>query len=1414
METYSAFHCHSVYSLLDGAAQLKAYFQRADELGLPSISISDHGNIHHVIDAYETAKDFKVKYVPGAELYQARQTRHDRDELERAGKATDELDQRGPLHLSVVAQNMQGFKNLVRLSSDSWTGGYYGKPRVDHELLEKHGSGLIILSGCLNGELAQALMRNDLAAAKQSILLMQDAVGKDNYYVEVMSHGIQEEELVLKAVASIAKKAGIKVIPTIDSHYVHREDAELHDISLCQPEGTKVLRSIKPSKLGLEKAVSVPVEVQSIPIEDIQVGDKVVTWSRSPRRGTMNKTGATVTAISSRMYRGSLVNIQTSQGHSSSYTPDHICVARLDSDSVKPFVVYLMRKNHQYRIGITKFRRSKGVKGLFGPIQRAKDLGADAVWILKACDTHEEVLLEEAWLGHKFNIPTLLYHPYIQKSRNSKHQIPVSEFWNRVGDNTTNAAICLRAYGRDIRYPIWDDSIDFFRMRHPQYIRACNLIDGMMVCVPKDLRLPYSGLTYDGTNVWQAISVSYKPYNGPVYSIEVDKTHTYVADEIVTHNCLGTGALQSDENRFKFYNDQFYLKSYAEMAKLFPEEWLRNTIELNEKIQAPDLELKEFQFPIYDYDGDHFSYLRELTYKGLKKQYGEITKEIEDRVEYELGVIYRMGFVDYMLIVWDIIEWCHRNGIYASARGSAAGAVVSYALGITVVDPIRFKLLFERFLIEGRKTMPDIDVDVDEDRREEVINYLRTKYGISRVANICNFSTIKARAAIRDSARVLGYEYAIGDKLANLIPPPVQGFDKTLEEAFEEVEDLRKSYETDPDAKRVLDAAKGLEGLIRQTGVHAAGVLITPGPLTDFMPVMQKPNKDGSAGPIITQWNGKQVESLGLLKIDILGLKNYSIIDKTLKSVKRRKGVELNMDKLPLDDRKTYELLCSGDTSTVFQIGASGISNLTYEIQPQQLEDLMAVIALYRPGPLGSHMDRSYLSRKNGGNVTYAHPSLKEAFEDTYGLMIYQEQILSVAEKLAGYSVMERDGLRRLVGKKEKDKIKLARGEFVDRCVSHSGIATAQANRIFDEIEFFGAYGFNRGHSAAYAYLGYQTAYLKAHFPADYMAAVISCMDDVERAGEHVNNAKRLGLEVIGPSINTSDRDFTVIDDDTIQYGMKTIQGLGDAALDKILNSERGYYNLYDWLRRTHVDILNKSLIEHLLFAGALDELMPEQDNKLTKREDRIHLLNAEAKELGSYITEHPLKGIWSFLENDITHTVAEIGMLPEKTNVMIAGLVVSKDVRYSKRDNKMFIFFQVQDLTGTIDVAAFSQSAEKYKDVAVGDIVLMRGPISHERKLIGEEEAKKSKITLYECRTPQLPEYSIGESIELRFKKKPTPYTLDKILGIIEGNPGDSYVTIRYPVDKFELTYKVVKPTNTKVKEQLEMMVLSENVL
>ena len=1485
MKTYSAFHLHSVYSLLDGFAQLKSYFARADELKLPSISISDHGNIHHVIDAYEISKDYEVKYIPGAELYQARQTRFHRDDLERSGKASDELGQRGPYHLSAISQNMDGFKNLIKLSSNSYTEGFYGKPRVDHDLLDKHGKGLILLSGCLNGEVSQHLLIDDYRGAVEAAYRMQSFVGKDNFYIEVMSHGIPEEETVLKRLISVAREVDAKIIPTIDSHYVHKHEAPLHEISLC----------------------------------------------------------------------------------------------------------------------------------------------------------------------------------------------------------------------------------------------------------------------------------------------------------------LGTGTTLLDEKRFKFYNDQFYLKAYDEMAKLFPAEWLQNTLELNEKIDAPDFELKEFQFPVFNYDGDHYEYLRDLTYKGLKVHYGEITRELEDRVEYELGVIRRMGFVDYMLIVWDIIEWCHNNGIYASARGSAAGAVVSYALGITAVDPIRFKLLFERFLIEGRVAMPDIDVDVDEDRRDEVIEYLRTKYGVNRVAHICNFYEIKPRSAIRDAARVLGKEYAVGDKLANLIPPPVQGFEKTMTEAFNEVSELRELYEQDTECKEVLDAAKGLEGLIRQTGVHAAGILVTPGPLTDYMPIMQRPNKDGSDGPITTQWNGKQVESLGLLKIDILGLKNYTIIDKTLKSVKRRKGIDIDMNNLPLDDRKAYELLCSGDTTTIFQIGASGISNLTYEIQPKQLEDLMAVIALYRPGPLGSHMDRTYLARKNGSKVTYWHPKLEEDFKDTYGLClaadqtiltldgpipicdvtigqellgedgqpgfiskkiytgikrvmevhlsngrcircsedhlfltpkgwvkakdldgqavaasfnfspfysgessniplaivlagmiaegylptkssysfynndkairnafidallfsfldvkvkeefltrcwrvtitknnnhrthslktlfkdlglegktshtkfipnqvysfdfntrlafigmyiscdghvqhnavnirtvskqlieqlhdllhsigcfavitqdadgyylhirdfwfyntfikpfvigdkatvevdavselgvydysiirthfeqsklttrqwskstgisrsllnrkqslikrstanklwlydkhlyvkasvrytnnytemydievdgshsfiagsaivhncIYQEQILAVADKLGGYSIPDRDGLRKLVGKKEKEKIKLARGEFVDRCTKHSKISTQLANKIFDEIEFFGAYGFNRGHSAAYAYLGFQTAYLKAHYPADYMAAVISCMDDVEKAGEHVNNAKRLGLEIIGPSINTSERDFTVVDDYTIQYGMKTIQGLGIAALDKILNAERNYINTYDWLRRMHPELLNKSLIEHLLFSGALDELVVEQEEKLIKRADRIEILNAEAKELGSYITEHPLQGVWSFLSQEVSHTISEVTSLQDRTVVMLAGLVISKDIRYSKKDRKMFIFFQLQDLSGVIEVAAFSKAAEAYKDIAVGDIVLMRGPISHERKLIGEEVAKKSKLTLWECRSPQLPEYSLGEPIELKFKTKPSPYILGKILDIIEKNPGDSPVILTYPTDQFRLTYKMVKPTSTKVKDQLEMAVLYDS--
>lgn len=1103
MKTYSPYHLHSSFSLLDSCGKLENYFKRAKELNLPSLSFSDHGNLHHVIDAYDLSKEYEIKYSAGIELYQARKTRFDKDDEERAAAATDELQQRGPLHLSAIAANGDGLNSLIKLSSEAYLNGQFVKPRVDFPLLEFYNDGLIILSGCLNGAVNQHLLRNDYDGAVETATQFQDIVGKDNYFIEVMLHGIEEETWVFKQLVQIAKTIDAKIIPTIDAHYVNKDDYLVHDISLC----------------------------------------------------------------------------------------------------------------------------------------------------------------------------------------------------------------------------------------------------------------------------------------------------------------VSTGSRIHDEKRFRFHGDQFYLKSYEEMATLFPEEWLQNTLDLNDRIESLNLELKEFKFPKFDYDGDTYQLLYDLVQKGIRNRYGELTPIIEERLAYELGVIQRMGFVDYILIVWDIINWAHEQGILANARGSAGGSLVVYVLGITNVDPILYDLRFERFLIEGRISMPDIDIDVSEDRREEIINYLKLKYGSDRVVQICNFSTINSRSAIKDAARVLDIDYAYSDKLSKLVPPPIQGFYKTLQESLDTSDDLSKEYKENEDAQLIIKAALGLEGLVRQTGIHAAGTLVTPGPVINYVPVMQRQSKDAEPGPITTQWSGVQVEAQGLLKIDILGLRNYTIIDKTLRYLKQIRGLDLDIEKIPLDDEKTFDLLRRGNTETVFQMGSGGIKRLTQEIKPNSLEDISAIIALYRPGPLGSGMDKDFVNRKaNQHDIKYLHPSLKANFETTYGLMIYQEQILDVAERLAGYSVMERDELRKVVGKKLKDKIPAFRTAFVNRSTEYSGISRPLANKIFDEIEYFGAYGFNKPHSLSYAFLAYQTAYLCANYPVEYMTAVISSAKDVDKIGEYVLDALRMGIKVLGPSINNSKAEFSIVNNDTLRYGFKSVAGLGIARIPYLTEANEPYQNIYDWLRRCHPELLNKALIEHLIYAGALDELVEEPKSKLIERQEKIDILSAELKELGTYITEHPLLGVWNSLEEKITHTIDSLYEEPSGSRVIIAGIVLSKIEKLTK-NNKKILIFQIQDLTGTIEAVNFGGTKCNFNLLMPGDIIHLIAKLENN----SEDDVRAAKLICYEYLKPELPQFSVGEPIILKLNRKPSDVFIRQAKELIEITPGDSYVIIEYMTKGYKLKYRFKKPTSLDLKLKLENLASEE---
>ncbi|MBA2624426.1 MAG: DNA polymerase III subunit alpha, partial [Acidimicrobiia bacterium] len=684
--------------------------------------------------------------------------------------------------------------------------------------------------------------------------------------------------------------------------------------------------------------------------------------------------------------------------------------------------------------------------------------------------------------------------------------------------------------------------------------------------------------------------------------------------------CVQTGSTIDDPSRFKLEGEEHYLKSAAEMRALFAEvpEACDNTLLIAERA-AVDIEFGKPQLPRFPLPAgvaDAAAYLRSLARAGAEERYGApLTPEVTGRLDYELGVIADMGFSAYFLIVWDLIAHARRSGIRVGpGRGSAAGSLVSYCLRITDIDPLRYDLLFERFLNPGRRSMPDIDMDFDDRYRDEMIRYAAERYGRDHVAQIVTFSTIKARAAVRDASRVLGLPYAVGDRVAKAMPPLVMGRDTPLAACFEEdpkhvdgfraARELREMYEADPEAHKVLDVARGLEGLRRQDGIHAAAVVITERPLTEHLPVQRKPEpgQPPEAAPLVTQYEMHGVENLGLLKMDFLGLRNLSVIETSL-DLLRAGGVELDIDDVPLDDAATLALLQKGDSIGVFQLEGGPMRSLMRALAPTSFDDVAALVALYRPGPMAANMHMDYADRKNGRKpVTCLHPDLEELLGDTYGLMIYQESVMRVAQRIAGYSLEEADNLRKACAKKIRALIAQHREQFVAGC-DRSGYGRDLGTALFDVIEPFADYAFPKSHAYGYGFVAYQTAYLKAHHPVEYLAALLtSVKDNQDRSAVYLNECRALGIKVLVPDVNLSMSDFTARTDDdgtkVIPFGLSAVRNVGGGLVALIIaERERAgpFADFHDFCDRVDPMVLNKRAVESLIKAGAFDCLGHER---------------------------------------------------------------------------------------------------------------------------------------------------------------------------------------------------------------------------
>ena len=1061
MPRFAHLHLHTEYSILDGACRIPDACELAKEMGMDSLAITDHGVMYGAFVFYQKARDMGLNPIIGCEVYVAP-----------GGRASREGGLEGqPSHLVLLAENNTGYQNLMQLVTRGFTEGFYYKPRVDRELLERYSEGLIALSACLKGEVARALLSGDESGAARTAEDYARIFGEGNFFIELMDHGIPEQARVNPMLVELARTKGLGLVATNDIHYVRREDAGPHDYMLC----------------------------------------------------------------------------------------------------------------------------------------------------------------------------------------------------------------------------------------------------------------------------------------------------------------IQTGSLLADERRLKFSSDDFYLKSPDEMAGIFPDfpEALDNTADIagrcNVEIPEGRILLPRYTPPPgFDFD----SYLEHLAAEGVRSRYPDEPPEVMERLRVELDTIKQLGFSGYFLIVWDFVKYAKERGIRVGpGRGSAAGSLVAYAMGITTIDPLKYGLLFERFLNPERIALPDIDIDFSHLRRPEVIEYVAQKYGRDRVAQIISFSRLNARAAVKDVGRVMDVEFAKVDNISKMIP---EDPNMTIDLALQQSSDLRLSYEEDREVREIIDTARSLEGLVRHDTIHAAGVVIADEELASYMPLQRKGGEDAE---VVTQYDMYDIEKLGLLKVDFLGLKNQSLIELAVELINGRHEDGLDIDNIPMDDADTFRLIQSGRTVGTFQLASSGMRTLMRDMMPSRFEDIIALIALYRPGPLKANMHRVFIDNKAGREpVSYPHPSIKEVLEETHGVIVYQEQAMRIATVLAGYSGKEADELRKAMAKKKPEIMLAHRQKFLEGA-SALDIDAATATRVFDLIEKFGGYGFNKSHSAAYAFVSYQTAYLKAHYPSEYMAALMTIyMNDQDRLVEYINECRRMGLTVRPPDINLSDGHFTPYDDNVL-FGLSAVRNVGAGVVELIIaaRDEGGpFASMADYCERVPASATNKKTLESLIKAGAFDSVEPDRSRLLStfdsavttaqrKRREREagqfslfgdegsddgtlgvalpsdyeeiprrHLLGYEKEMLGVYVSDHPLTEWKDLLCQRVEIELAQITGDMDRASITVGGMIANLE-RRSTKAGKAYASFVLEDFSGSAECLVFSNKLEKLEPFLHDDaIVLVKARVDmkeNTRKLLADEVTPLQKV-------------------------------------------------------------------------------------
>ena len=1113
--------------MLDGAARLKDLASEVARQEMPAIAMTDHGNVFGAFDFYKQMKKAGVKPIIGIEAYVAPESRFDKRRVKWADGGEDDVSGGGAFtHMTLLAYNNVGLANLYRLASLASLEGFYYKPRMDRELLAKYSEGLIATSGCPGGEIQTRIRMGAYDEARSAAGEFREIFGANNFYIELMDHGIEIERRSREDLLRLSKELGLPLVATNDLHYTYADDASAHEALLC----------------------------------------------------------------------------------------------------------------------------------------------------------------------------------------------------------------------------------------------------------------------------------------------------------------IQSGSTLADPKRFKFENGEFYLKSAAQMRALFSElpAACDNTLIIAERCEVSLREnenlLPQFNVP----DGEtEVSWLIKKSEAGLRERCGENPDQIYiERLAYELDVMSKMGFAGYFLVVADLVAYARSQNIWVGpGRGSAAGSLVSYSLGITGLDPIKHGLLFERFLNPERISMPDIDLDFDERRRGDMIRYATEKYGEDRVAQIITYGTIKSKQAIKDSTRVLGYPYAAGEKLTKALPPSVMGKDISLagvfdidDERFNEASEFRTLYETDPDSKRIVDTARGIEGLKRQWGVHAAGVILSKEPLLDVIPIHRR----DADGAIITQFDMGACESTGLLKMDFLGLRNLSVIDDCLRNITINSGKTIDLYAIPLDDKKTFQLVGKGETLGVFQLDGAPMRALLRSMSPDSFEDISAVLALYRPGPMGVNSHNEYADRKNKRKkVEPIHPELSEPLQeilgDTYGLIVYQEQVMAIAQKVAGFSLGRADLLRKAMGKKNKEILDKEYVNF-EAGMKKNGYSEVAISRLWETLIPFSDYAFNRAHTAGYGLVSYWTAYLKANFPTEYMAALLtSVRDDKDKSAQYLNECRRMGIKVLPPDVNESFADYTPINRD-IRFGLAAIRNVGEnvvASIAKNRNEKGRFTSFGDFLAKVDVHVCNKKTIESLIKAGAFDSLGDTRKGLMavyleaidsvmeTKRAESIGqfdlfgsvetqevkglaldipndewekslLLSYEREMLGLYVSDHPLLGVEHVLRAATDRAISSITdeTVAHDQIVTIAGLITNIQRKVTKQGASWAIV-TIEDLEGSIDVRFFSNTYAQTAIHLVEDrIVVVRGRV--------DKREEVAQISALELSLPDIKQSPTGPLVIKLDTNRCTPPIVDRMKEILRSHPGSREVHLQ----------------------------------